>query len=44
MVVSGKARDFKEGATLAEQSIKSGAAIGKARQLVALTQRLATAA
>jgi anthranilate phosphoribosyltransferase len=41
LVVGGKARDFKEGVTLAAQSIDSGAAAAKLAGLIALSQRLA---
>ena len=41
LVVGGKARDFKEGIALAAQSVDGGAADGKLRALVELSQRLA---
>ncbi len=41
LVVGGKAHDFKEGVTLAAQSIDSGAAAAKLAGLITLSQRLA---
>jgi anthranilate phosphoribosyltransferase len=41
LVVGGKARDFKEGVTLAAESIDSGAAAAKLADLVRASQRLA---
>jgi anthranilate phosphoribosyltransferase len=41
LVAGAKARDFKEGAQVAAHSIDSGAAAGKLRALVELSQRLA---
>jgi anthranilate phosphoribosyltransferase len=41
LVVGGKARDLKEGVTLAARSVDTGAASRKLGQLVDLTQRLA---
>jgi anthranilate phosphoribosyltransferase len=41
LVAGSRARDFKEGAQVAAQSIDSGAAMGKLRALVELSQRLA---
>ena len=42
LVVGGKAHDFKEGVTLAAQSVDSGAAAAKLAGLIALSQRLAS--
>jgi anthranilate phosphoribosyltransferase len=42
LVVGGTARDFREGVTLAAQSIDSGAAAAKLAGLIALSQRLAS--
>ena len=42
LVAGGRARDFKEGAQQAEQSIDRGAARGKLEALAELSQRLAT--
>jgi anthranilate phosphoribosyltransferase len=42
LVVGGKAHDFKEGVTLAAQSIDSGAAAAKLAGLITLSQRLAS--
>ncbi len=43
LVAGGRARDFKEGAQVAAHAIDSGAALGKLRALVELSQRLAPA-
>jgi anthranilate phosphoribosyltransferase len=43
LVAGGRARDFKEGAQQAEQSIDRGAARGKLEALAELSQRLASA-
>jgi len=42
LVVGGKAHDFKEGVTLAAESVDSGAAAAKLAGLIALSQRLAS--
>jgi anthranilate phosphoribosyltransferase len=41
LVAGGKARDLKEGATLAAQSIDDGAARDRLQRLVALSHKLA---
>jgi anthranilate phosphoribosyltransferase len=42
LVACGKADDFREGVRLAEQAIKSGAALGAQEELVRFTQRVSS--